>query len=130
MDCDVLSGFNLLCEKPLARRAADVDKLIEKSKSKGVLFAIYQQSRYAPYFRQVRKVIDSGVLGRIVQINIAFNGFSRRWDWQTLQEYDGGNLLNTGPHPLDQALQLFGTVEVVEQPMESAPINPHDSPSG
>ena len=31
------------------------------------------------------------------------------WDWQTLTEYNGGNLLNTGPHPLDQALQLFGT---------------------
>ncbi|KKK82702.1 hypothetical protein LCGC14_2800760, partial [marine sediment metagenome] len=54
-----------------------------------------------------RKVIDSGVLGRIVQINVAASGFSRRWDWQTLQELDGGNLLNTGPHPLDQVLRLL-----------------------
>jgi len=57
---------------------------------------------------QVQKVIKSGVLGRIVQISIAFNGFSRRWDWQTMQSRNGGNLANTGPHPLDQALQLFG----------------------
>jgi predicted dehydrogenase len=48
------------------------------------------------------------VLGRIVQISIAFNGFSRRWDWQTTRRYMGGNLLNTGPHPVDQALVLFG----------------------
>ncbi|HAH86665.1 MAG TPA: gfo/Idh/MocA family oxidoreductase [Armatimonadetes bacterium] len=102
------AGHNLLCEKPLARYVADVDKLIAKSRETGKLFAIYQQSRFAPYFEQVRKVIDSGVLGRIIMVKIAFNGFSRRWDWQTLSEFNGGNLLNAGPHPLDQALQLFG----------------------
>ena len=103
------AGFNVLREKPLARRASEVDGLIAKSKKTGKLFAIFQQSRFAPYFQQVRKIIGSGVLGRIVMIKIAFNGFGRRWDWQTIQEYNGGNLLNTGPHPLDQALQLFGT---------------------
>jgi len=102
------AGFNVLCEKPLARTAADVDKLIAASKKSGKLLAIFQQSRYAPYFRQVQKVIKSGVLGRIVQISTAMSGFARRWDWQTLQENNGGNLLNTGPHPLDQALVLFG----------------------
>ena len=106
---DILaSGHNVLCEKPLARRAAEVDKLIAASKKAKKLLAIFQQSRFAPYFEQVKKVIDSGILGRIVMIKAAFNGFGRRWDWQTLQEYNGGNLLNTGPHPLDQVLQLFG----------------------
>ncbi len=106
---DVLkAGFNLVCEKPLARKVKEVDKLMAAAKKSGKVFVVFQQSRFAPYFEQVRKVIDSGVLGRIVMIKIAFNGFSRRWDWQTLQEYYGGNLLNTGPHPLDQALQLFG----------------------
>ena len=103
------AGFNVLTEKPLARHAADVDAIIAKAKKAGKLFAIYQQSRFAPYFQQVRKVIDSGVLGRIVMARIAFNGFGRRWDWQTIQDYSAGNLLNTGPHPLDQALQIFGT---------------------
>ncbi|HET6455286.1 MAG TPA: Gfo/Idh/MocA family oxidoreductase [Armatimonadota bacterium] len=103
------AGFNVLTEKPLARHAADVDKIIAKAKKTGKLFAIYQQSRFAPYFQQVRKVINSGVLGRVVMARVAFNGFGRRWDWQTIQDYSAGNLLNTGPHPLDQALQLFGT---------------------
>ena len=103
------AGFNVLCEKPLASRAKDADRLIEASKKSGTVLAIFQQSRFAPYFQQVRKVMASGVLGDIVQISIAFNGFSRRYDWQTLTEEMGGNLLNTGPHPLDQALQLFGT---------------------
>jgi len=103
------AGFNVLCEKPLASKVRDVDRLIAAAEKSGKVLAIFQQSRFAPYFLQVKKVIDSGVLGKIVQISIAFNGFSRRYDWQTLIEEMGGNLLNTGPHPLDQALQLFGT---------------------
>jgi len=102
------AGYNVLCEKPLAPKVKQVDQLIAAARKSGKVFAIYQQSRFAPYFTQVQQVIKSGVLGRIVQISAAFNGFSRRWDWQTLQERNGGNLANTGPHPLDQVLQLFG----------------------
>ena len=108
-------GFDVLCEKPLAKRAGEVDALIAASQSAGRLLAIFQQSRFAPYFLKVREVIGSGVLGRIVQISIAFSGFGRRWDWQTLQEYNGGSLLNTGPHPLDQALRLLN-IDVNEVP--------------
>ena len=104
-------GLNVLCDKPLARRVADVDRLVAKAAKSGATLSVFQQSRFAPYFQKVREIIDTGVLGRIVMIRVAFNGFGRRWDWQTLQRFDGGSLLNTGPHPLDQALQLFGTAE-------------------
>ncbi|MCL6445793.1 MAG: Gfo/Idh/MocA family oxidoreductase [Alicyclobacillus sp.] len=102
-------GFNVLCEKPLARRAHEVDTLIEAAKAAGKTLAIFQQSRFSPAFQQVKRVLDSGVLGRVVRFSIAYNGFARRWDWQTLKAMNGGNLLNTGPHPVDQALQIFGT---------------------
>ncbi|MDR0450519.1 MAG: Gfo/Idh/MocA family oxidoreductase [Treponema sp.] len=100
-------GFNVLCEKPFAHTAAQADQLIARQKKTGKMLAVFQQSRFAPYFEQVKKVIASGVLGRIVQIGIQFNGYARRWDWQTLQEYGGGSLYNTGPHPVDQALDLL-----------------------
>lgn len=99
---------NVLCEKPFCRTVKEADKMIAAAEKADRLLAVYQQARYAPYFECVQKVIRSGVLGRIVQISIRFNGFSRRWDWQTLKEYNGGSLRNTGPHPLDQALVLFG----------------------
>jgi predicted dehydrogenase len=106
---DILkSGRHALCEKPLAPTVKDVDRMVAAAKKAKRVLAIFQNSRYAPYFVEVRKLIASGVLGRIVQISMAFNGFGRRWDWQTLQSFRGGSLLNTGPHPLDQALQLFG----------------------
>jgi scyllo-inositol 2-dehydrogenase (NADP+) len=103
------AGFHVLCEKPLARKAADVDEIIKTSKRVGKVAAVFQNRRYDPDFQQVRKVVGSGVLGRIVMIRMTANGFSRRWDWQTLRKHYGGSLLNAGPHFLDQALQLFGT---------------------
>lgn len=104
-------GFHVLCEKPLAGSAEEVDRLIDASERNGKVIAIFQQQRYQPAFVQIQEVIQSGVLGRIVQIDISLNGFARRWDWQTLQSNNGGSLMNTGPHCLDQALQLLGTDE-------------------
>ena len=42
-----------------------------------------------------------------IVIFISFSGFSRRWDWQTSQRWYGGSLRNTGPHPLEQALDIL-----------------------
>ena len=101
-------GFNVLCEKPMARTPEQADEMIAAAKRAGKMLAIFQQSRFASYFRKVQEVIASGVLGRIVQISVQFDGYARRWDWQTLQEYGAGSLYNTGPHPVDQALELLG----------------------
>ncbi len=100
-------GKNVLVEKPCARTEADVRLMMQTAEEHGVVFAVFHQSRFAPYFHKVREVLASGVLGKIFQISIAFNGFARRWDWQTLQACNAGSLYNTGPHPLDQALQLL-----------------------
>ena len=102
------AGKDVVCEKPMASSLADADKMIGVSEKTGKLLAIYQNRRYSTDFVKVKQVIDSGKLGRIVMIRMAAHGFSRRWDWQTLQEFGGGSLNNTGPHFMDQALQLFG----------------------
>ena len=102
------AGHNVVSEKPLAWKVSEVDRMIAAAKKSRRILAPFQQSRYAPYFQKVKQIIDSGVLGRIVQINVSFSGFARRWDWQTLQEFKGGNLLNTGPHPVDQIVCLLG----------------------
>jgi predicted dehydrogenase len=100
-------GFNVLCEKPLAQTVAQVDELITQRNKIGKMLAVFQQSRFEPCFEQLKRVIASGVLGRIVQITMKFSSFSRRWDWQTLKEFGGGILYNKGPHPVDQVLNLL-----------------------
>jgi predicted dehydrogenase len=102
-------GFHVLCEKPAARYAHEVDELIVCAAKHNRMYAIFQQSRLTLYFQKIVEVVNSGDLGRLVQVKIRFNGFARRWDWQTLQRFNGGSLRNTGPHPLDQALHLLQT---------------------
>jgi scyllo-inositol 2-dehydrogenase (NADP+) len=101
------SGHHLVCEKPVAWKTADFDRVVAAARRARRRFVAFHQRRFSPSFEKVRSVISSGVLGEIVSINLAFNSFSRRWDWQTLQEFNGGNLLNTGPHVLDMALCLL-----------------------
>ncbi|MHB1295508.1 MAG: Gfo/Idh/MocA family protein [Anaerolineae bacterium] len=101
------AGQNVLCEKPAARYASEVDDLMTVAERTGRRLTYFQQSRFSPAFRQVQQVMASGVLGRLVMIKMRWNGYGRRWDWQTLQEMNGGSLLNTGPHPVDQALRFL-----------------------
>ena len=101
------AGFHVLCEKPLARSTVEADKVMRAATKTGKVMAVFQNRRYSAEFRQVQKVVKAGVLGRLVMIKVAINGFSRRWDWQTMRKHYGGSLLNTGPHALDQALQLL-----------------------
>ncbi len=101
------AGHHTICEKPLAWSVAELDTMIAAARAAARQLLPFQQSRNAPQFQKMLQVIESGVLGRIVQISISFSGFARRWDWQTVQEYRGGNLLNTGPHPMDQAMRLL-----------------------
>jgi len=98
-------GFRVLTEKPMAPTAADAQKMMDVG---GDRLYVFQQSRLAPYYQKIKEVIASGVLGRLVSVNIRFNGFARRWDWQCVQKNVAGSLFNTGPHPVDQALDTLG----------------------
>ena len=102
------AGFHVLSEKPLAAKADEVDKVMRKALEVGRVFAVFQEARFDPTFQKVLEICRSGVLGRIVMARFTRNNANRRWDWQTLRERNGGALLNTGSHPLDQSLALFG----------------------
>ncbi|MFH0964427.1 MAG: Gfo/Idh/MocA family oxidoreductase [Planctomycetota bacterium] len=110
-DCSIealRAGKHVVCEKPMATSLADADRMIRAGKrSKGKL-TIFQNRRFAADFMKVREIIDSGRLGKVTLIRMCAHSFGRRWDWQTLRKSGGGALNNTGPHYVDQALQLIG----------------------
>jgi predicted dehydrogenase len=101
-------GFNVVCEKPLGKSYEECDRIVKAYEKSGKMLNVFQQSRFAPYYTELLKIIESGKLGRPVQYSISFSGFARRWDWQTYQGYNGGEVRNTGPHPLDQAINILG----------------------
>lgn len=100
-------GFNVLVEKPFARNRYECDELMNLAKAKGVVLAVFQQTFLSPMYRFADEVAHSGKIGEIKQIDVSYNGFSRRWDWQTLQKKVAGSTYNTGPHPIGIAMGLM-----------------------
>lgn len=105
------AGKNVVCEKPMAANLSEADEMIDAAKRTGRLLAIFQNRRFAPDFLKIRELIESGKLGRIVLVKIFRHSFGRRWDWQTLKKFGGGELRNNASHLIDQALQLMGEKE-------------------
>ena len=103
----LLHGFNVLVEKPFARTHYECDELIKLAEDKGLVLAVFQQTFLAPFYLFAKELAASGKLGEIKQITLRYNGFARRWDWQTLQKKCAGNTYNTGPHPIGIALGLM-----------------------
>ena len=97
-------GFNVIVEKPMARTRYECDTLIKIAKDNNLKLGVFQQTFLAPYYLGAKKVIESGKLGDIKQIDVTFSNFARRWDWQCSQVKLGGNSYNTGPHPIGIAL--------------------------
>lgn len=101
-------GFNVLCEKPFVRNRYECDLLTNVAKQKKVVLAVFQQTFYAPFYRDVLRIINEKQIGEVLQVSIRYNSLSRRWDWQTLQKKMAGNAFNTGPHPFGTALGILG----------------------
>ena len=97
-------GFHVLCEKPFARNLEECETLMRIAKEKNRVLAVFHNTQEAPFYLHALETIRSGKLGEIKQISIYYNGFARRWDWQTLQKKLAGSVYNTGPHPIAMAL--------------------------
>ena len=55
-------GFHVVCEKPIARRVADFDRIVEAAEKNDHLLLPFQNNRLEPYFYKIQQVIASGVL--------------------------------------------------------------------
>lgn len=100
-------GKHVIVEKPLAGSVAAVDQMIAAAKKAGKRLTVNQNYRYHNYFKTMTEVMASGKLGEVLQIRIAIHQFSRRWDWQTSRQHNGGILTNHGAHVLDWLLLHF-----------------------
>ena len=122
------AGKDVLVEKPFATSLREAEGVVAVARETGRLLSGSQDQRYAADFFKVREVIESGKLGRILTIRIAWHWFRRRWDWQTVRELGGGSLNNDGSHAIDQVLLLLpeGTPEVFCH-METTPLSAGDA---
>lgn len=103
----LLHGFNVVVEKPMAKTYKEAMELIAIAKEKGVYLNIFQQTMVSSQFLKLKEIIDSGIIGDPIQVNLRYTGYALRYDWQTAQSWGGGDLYNTGPHGIGQALTLL-----------------------
>lgn len=61
-------GYDVLLEKPAAQTEEECLQILETSKRTGRIVAICHVLRYSPYFIALKKVVDSGVIGDLVNI--------------------------------------------------------------
>lgn len=103
------AGKTVFLEKPITMNYEEAKKLFAYAESLGKnrLF-IRHNRRFEAKFMEAQRIIESGILGDVYYVKRSVASFDRRADWQTLSQYGGGQLLNWGPHLVDQALRFCG----------------------
>ncbi len=64
----IAHGCHLLLEKPMAATAAQCIGLVREAENAGIVSGLCYVMRYHPYYRRIKEIVDSGMLGRIVSI--------------------------------------------------------------
>lgn len=102
------AGKDVFLEKPMTmtyEEAVILKNMTSDEKSPNLY--IRHNRRFEPGFIKVKEIMASGVLGNVYQIKLARQSFGRRDDWQTIQKFGGGQLLNWGPHIIDHSLRFL-----------------------
>lgn len=108
------AGVNVLCEKPMALKLGDAQKMIDAARASGKVLMIDQSQRYSKPHIKAREILRSGVLGQIYHIQTTFahpgpEGWSKTSEWFFDKSISGfGPLADLGVHKCDLVRFLTG----------------------
>ncbi|MGA2482400.1 MAG: Gfo/Idh/MocA family oxidoreductase [Candidatus Acidiferrales bacterium] len=105
------AGRDVVIDKPFTNTSAEAADLIEFAKQRKRLLTVYHNRRWDGDFLAVKKLVESGVLGRLVEFESHFDRFRPQVQadaWREQEGPGGGYLFDLGPHLIDQAFVLFG----------------------
>jgi len=112
------AGKAVMCEKPLALTRADAERAVRACKEAGVLLGVGQDKRYWPSMQEMKRVVDSGVLGEVLHVEGHFSNENAskklQYGWrESPAESPGGSITATGIHVLDAFINLIGPLRRV-----------------
>lgn len=110
------AGKHVIVEKPFTVNAAEGMELIQLAQANNAVLSVYQNRRYDSDYRTVKRVLQDGLLGNIVEAEIHYDRFKEELSPKVHKEVPGpgtGALYDLGSHLIDQALQLFGMPNAV-----------------
>jgi predicted dehydrogenase len=110
------AGRNVVVDKPMCARSAEIAELMALAKKKNALLAPYHNRRWDSDFLTVRKLLAEGTLDRMVSFEAAMDRWrpgTTRAAWKNDPAQGGGLLLDLGSHLAYIAMVLFGLPEAV-----------------
>jgi predicted dehydrogenase len=109
------AGKHVLCEKPLAMNASQVQAMVDAARSNGRFLMEALWSRFLPAYQRIGEELAAGRIGRPVLVEGTF-GFRAAFD-PAHRFFDpalgGGALLDLGIYPLHLAAFSLGPIESV-----------------
>lgn len=111
------AGSNVLCEKPMAVRAADAERMLAAASAARRFLAIGMTRRMATGLLEARALVASGALGDSVRFEYR-DGAVYDWPVSTSAPFSrttagGGVLIDLGSHAIDYLAALFGPPSVI-----------------
>ncbi|MGZ3944534.1 MAG: Gfo/Idh/MocA family oxidoreductase [Mucilaginibacter sp.] len=106
------AGKHVLVEKPIATNSTEVKELYDLARKLGKHLMVYQNRRWDSDFVSVKKIIESGRLGELIEVHFRFDRYKTTLSPKVFKETKGlpgnGLVYDLGPHLIDQAISLFG----------------------
>jgi predicted dehydrogenase len=114
------AGKHVLCEKPMAMKVPECDRMIEAAHSHEVMLGVAYYRHFYPVIERIKEIIESGEIGvpALAQIE-AFEWFDptaddpRSWLLQK-QLAGGGPMFDFGCHRIEVLLNIFGPISEVK----------------
>jgi predicted dehydrogenase len=112
----IKANKHVIVEKPFTLKVKEANDLILKAGKTGKLLSVFHNRRWDGDFMTVKKIIDEGLLGRLVEYEAHFDryrNYLQKESWKEQVSGQSGTIYNLGSHIIDQALVLFGLPEAV-----------------
>jgi len=104
------SGRDVLCEKPLARSAAEAQKMVDASDKYGRMLMVAMNNRFREDVSTLHRLIKAGELGDVQVVKAGWQRKSMEWKdrvWFTEKgKAGGGALLDLGTPLMDLAIWM------------------------
>jgi predicted dehydrogenase len=107
---------HVIVEKPFTATVTEAEELIQWSRKQNKKLSVYQNRRYDSDYKTVKKILEEGWLGKIIEAEIHYDRYSVALSNKIHKEIPGpavGCLYDLGSHLIDQALQLFGMPQAI-----------------
>jgi len=113
------AGKPVYVEKPLAATYEDCARVNRVSEETGVPCFVAYYRRYLPYFQKVKDIVDNGIIGKTINVQIRFAVPPREEDygkdgqlpWRLQPDIAGGGYFyDLAPHQLDLLQHIYGVI--------------------